>query len=165
MERCGLLVSSVFEGADDKSAYLHLIGRPSSLCRIYIPADTGLYVVIFNIILIPFFSKHSFTSRSLPKMKASFVLSYLATLAAAAPAAVVTRDDSVEITAAAETFVMAEIEAVKGARASSIYRDELINGNSARCPKVIFIFARGSLELDNMVRNPRHTSSPPLNVS
>lgn len=84
-------------------------------------------------------------------MKASLVLPYLATLAAAAPAALDTRDASAEITAAAESFALAEIEAAKEARASSIYRDELINGNSGNCPQVIFIFARGSMELDNMV--------------
>jgi hypothetical protein len=85
-------------------------------------------------------------------MKASLVLPCLATLAAAAPAALDTRDASAEITAASESFAFAEIEAAKEARASSIYRDELINGNSGSCPQVIFIFARGSMELDNMVR-------------
>jgi hypothetical protein len=34
---------------------------------------------------------------------------------------------------------------------SSIFRNELVDGTD--CPASILIFARGSLELDNMVRN------------
>lgn len=30
--------------------------------------------------------------------------------------------------------------------------NDLVNGNSANCPKVIYIFARGSTEAGNMVR-------------
>lgn len=68
-------------------------------------------------------------------MKFFQFLPFLLTLSAAAPAAVDVRPRE-------------EVEA------ASIFRNELINGNSGSCPGSIFIFARGTLELDNMVKSP-----------
>lgn len=39
-------------------------------------------------------------------------------------------------------------------RQTGLTRDELQSGSSSACPRVIFIFARASTELGNMVRIP-----------
>lgn len=66
-------------------------------------------------------------------------LNILSVLAAVAYAAPVADPEPVEL--------VSELEA----RQLSSTRNDLENGNSANCPKVILIFARGSTEIGNMV--------------
>lgn len=76
-------------------------------------------------------------------MKFLHVLPFFSALATAAP--VTARAEDVAIQREGITFEASEVQA------AAIFRNELINGNSGSCPQAIFIFARGSMELDNMV--------------
>lgn len=51
-----------------------------------------------------------------------------------------------------EREVLAELEK---RQSGSITRDDLSNGASSACPPVIFIYARGSTELGNLVSHAR----------
>jgi cutinase len=48
-----------------------------------------------------------------------------------------------------------------GGSYGSSTRNDLQNGSSSSCPKVIFIFARASTETGNMVRCPPENRTPP----
>lgn len=52
------------------------------------------------------------------------------------------------LVAAAPVEVAVDLEV----RQTGLTRDELQSGSSSACPRVIFIFARASTELGNMVR-------------
>lgn len=82
-------------------------------------------------------------------MKFFAIISLCAALVAAAPI-----EDPIEV--AVDTSV-ADLEV----RQAGLTRNELETGSSSACPKVIFIFARASTELGNMVRSsfPRITGS------
>lgn len=56
---------------------------------------------------------------------------------------------------APEARSAAEIQAAQEAEAQALFlsRNEVVDGDSSRCPRAVLIFARGSLELPNMVRS------------
>jgi cutinase len=82
----------------------------------------------------------SLTSHN-PKMKRSVVLSLLLALVSSTPIAVTTPD--------VPAIAVPELEL----RQLSSTSNELESGSSAACPKTIFIWARASGEIGNMVRS------------
>lgn len=74
-------------------------------------------------------------------MKFLAILSLCAALVAAAPI-----EGPIEVAVDAS---VADLEV----RQTGLTRNELETGSSSACPKVIFIFARASTELGNMVRS------------
>lgn len=91
---------------------------------------------IHNLITTNKFSKSEITSSIHIKATMKFLLiSLLATLAAASP------------------IVIAKSEAIElQARQQGLSRNELETGSPSTCPKAILIFARGSTETGNLVR-------------
>lgn len=77
---------------------------------------------------------HNFAAKA-PKMKFLAIVTFCAALVAAAPVEVVVEAD------------VADLEV----RQAGLTRNELESGSSSACPRVIFIFARASTELGNMV--------------
>lgn len=77
-------------------------------------------------------------------MKFIAVLSFFAAASVALP----TSNPSSELEVRAELEIRAELEE---RQSGSITRDDLSNGASSACPPVIFIYARGSTELGNLV--------------
>lgn len=75
-------------------------------------------------------------------MKFLAIISLCAALVAAAP-----------VEAPVEVAIDAGVGALE-VRQGGLTRDELQDGSSSACPRVIFIFARASTELGNMVRSP-----------
>ena len=88
--------------------------------------------------VFPFFSHHQYTSI----MKFQVALGLAIGMTAAFPTAPVERND-----------VVHEV------RQLSTVRNELERGSSSQCPRVIFIFARASTEIGNMVRSDDAPSS------
>lgn len=76
-------------------------------------------------------------------MKFLAIISLCAALVAAVPI-----ESPVEVAVDAS---VADLEV----RQTGLTRDELQSGSSSACPRVIFIFARASTELGNMVRPSR----------
>lgn len=87
-------------------------------------------------------------------MKFTSVLTLLVGAVSALPVEVESVDAPVERDAP-EVHSAAEIQAaqeVAEAQAFFLNRNEVVDGDSSRCPRAVLIFARGSLELPNMVR-------------
>lgn len=84
------------------------------------------------------------------------IISFFAALAAAVPLAVSSPPAVlVPVPVDVSETVPVQFEAsVLEVRQSLSTRTELETGASSACPKVIFIFARGSTEIGNMVRTP-----------
>lgn len=86
-------------------------------------------------------------------MKLTIILALLVGVVSAIPVAVESSDSPTEAKVHVLQSVQ-ELEALQAAQVANarlLSRNELEDGDPSQCPRAILIFARGSLELSNMV--------------